>query len=308
MSKQVEQVVIGSVLGDGSIGERGNYTESHCSRQEDYLRWKRILFDKYFQGSTFRYYGKEKCYHLYVPKQKIFQEYRELCYPNGKKIISNKFIKRIGKLAICIWYFDDGSYNPCFNGVVISSQGFSYEENQKLQKMLKDKFGLNFRIDYRKNGNHHFLACSGKNTDKFLAFIKENAPYIPKSMIYKMGKLHKNNLKWIDEQIEIRKVKRNYYHHKNRKQMRKKMRDYYQNNKEKFKEYEENHKEEIEKRNKIWRGKNKEHISKYNREYHQRYYQKNKDKVKKSCHEYYLKNRERIIESAKKYQKEYRRG
>jgi hypothetical protein len=42
MDNTIEQVLIGSILGDGSIGKYGNYQESHCEKQKDWLLWKGV--------------------------------------------------------------------------------------------------------------------------------------------------------------------------------------------------------------------------------------------------------------------------
>jgi hypothetical protein len=165
------------------------------------------------------YYKKENSCYLYVPRHLIFEEYKKLSYPYGKKIVSNEFIKRIGKLAIVVWYFDDGNYNPYSNRIQLCSYCFSYKENKILQKILKEKFNLNFRIFHREQEKQHYLACHGVDTDNFLKFIKENAPYIPKSMTHKMGNFHRGNMKWIE---------------KKRKFAKKREKDYYQNNKERI--------------------------------------------------------------------------
>jgi hypothetical protein len=266
---QMEQVLIGSILGDGSIGKTGAYQEGHCVRQKDYLLWKKRILDKQFDKSKIRYYEKPNCYQIYIPKNSIFQEYREISYPDGKKIVSNKFIKRIGKLAICIWYFDDGSYNPQINRIKLCSYGFSYEENKKLQNMLKNKFGWNFFLYCykRKSKNLYYLVCNGKDTDKFLDFIKKNTLYIPKSMTYKMGKLDKCNLEWIEEKKESFKRSQKKYVLQNRKL--------------------------IYKRQKKWRDENKEHYRKHRNIYRKEYRKNNLEKVREMARKYYQIKRKR---------------
>lgn len=239
MSKTVEQVVVGSILGDGHISKENAYYETHCLEQEDYLLWKKKVFDslvfnKKFKKTNMRYNQKKNRCDLYIPRQSIFEEYREISYPNGEKIVSNKFIKKIGKLAICVWYFDDGCYNPITNGVQLCSYGFSYNENLKLQKILKNKFNLNFKIFHRHKQDQYYLACYGKDADKFLAFIKKNASYIPKSLTYKMGKFHKGNLKLIKRKTKFKKDGDKAYYQKNSKRIKKQCNEYYWGNRDKM--------------------------------------------------------------------------
>lgn len=234
----MEQVLIGSILGDGSIDKFNTYHEIHCLEQNDYLLWKKKVFDKKLKIKTkMKYYEQINYCQLYIPRKKIFEEYRKLCYPNGKKIISNKLIKGIGKLAICIWYFDDGSYCSRSNKIVICTYCFSLKENKKLQRMLKKRFGLNFGINHRSQGDQYYLVCNSRDVDKFLKFIKKNSTFIPKSLRYKLGKFDKRNLKSIEENKKrVSKIRCNYYH-KNRKEIRKAKRNYYQKNRLKILQY-----------------------------------------------------------------------
>jgi len=307
--EQVEQVLIGSILGDGSINKHGAYQETHCEKQKDYLFWKRKILKKEFKinmrykiidkknRDNPNYWTKQNQYLLYTRVSPLLKEYRELCYPDGKKIVSDEFIKRIGKLAIVVWYFDDGSYGVYKNGIQIHSLCFSLEENQKLQRMLKDKFGLNFHIHCcrsRKTKYPYYLACNGKDTDRFLAFIKENALYIPKSMTYKMGKLHKGNLKWIEEKRKALKNQRDSYCQKNKKLIKKSNHRYYEENKDRIKirehEYYSNHKEKYQK---YAEKRRREHPQELKEMFH-RYYLKHKEKYKIDGHKRYMKNREKI--------------
>lgn len=304
MSDMVEQVVVGSILGDGSIGKSGIYIESHSQKQEDYLLWKKSLFDnlifdkKYAKIRMMHYYGKRNSCQLYVPRHSVFQEYREISYPDGKKRITGKFIKRIGKLAICVWYFDDGCYCAATNRIAIYSMCFSYEENRKLQRVLKERFGLNFRIQCMKrkidSDYPYFLNCTKKkDVDVFLRFIKENAPYIPKSMTYKMGKLDKGNLKWIEEKAKsFQQMKKDYYQ-KNREKLRENYREFYQKNKEK-----------INKEHHDYYIKNKEKRLKYNKEWRKN----NPEKCREMARKWREKNREHYLEYHKEYRRKNRRG
>jgi hypothetical protein len=310
--KEIEQVLIGSLLGDGSIGKYGEYHEIHCPEQKDYLIWKKRVLDERFEQARMKFYKKHNYYQLYIPKNSFFQEYRKLSYPDGKKRITNKFIDKIGKLAIVIWYFDDGSYSLRTNLSVISSYCFTYKENQKLQRMLKNRFGLNFGIFQRKYKNQSYLACHGENTNKFLEFIKKNAPYIPKSMTYKMGRFDKRNKKWVKENIKKIKKARDNYNQKNKKRIAKWRKnnpekiakwhkDWVKNNPEKIKIYrrkwKENNPEKIKESKWKWYEKNKDKIRKYNHDYNL----KNKDKIRKYCKKYYKNNKEYYQEYMKKY-------
>lgn len=279
-NNMIEQVVVGSILGDAHISKGGHYCESHCKKQEDYLLWKNKILKKKF--STKINYYKKGIPSLYTRVHPDLKEYRQLVYPDGKKRITKEIIDKIGNLAIVVWYFDDGSYQPLYNGIEISSYCFSYEENKMLQKMLKDKFSLNFNIYHRHAKNHYYLGCAGENTDIFLSFIKRNALYIPKNLTYKLGNFDKRNIEWIKDKRQQKrdmdkehykknskriKKQTNRYYWKNRKRMRKIADEYYQKNKEKWivygEKYRENNWVKVLESNKRWRKKNPNYYKEY---------------------------------------------
>lgn len=310
----LEQIVVGSILGDGSIHKHSKcYSEQHCAKQKDYLLWKKkildkLIFDKEKAKIRMTYYEKTNSYFLHISRHQIFEKYRKLCYPNGKKTVTNKFIKRIGKLAICVWYFDDGCYCPRTDVIHLSTYCFSYEENQKLQRMLKDRFNLNFKIYHRIRGDQYYLACSGKDTDKFLTFIKKNALYIPKSMTHKIGKFHKQNSRWIRKAIENRRNGERIRYQRDKEKISKRRHEYYSNNKEKMK-----------KRSEEWRKNNPNLVKKQRMKYYlenrekvieatKEYVRKNKKKILKYKREYRKNNLEKVREMARKYRKRKRRG
>jgi hypothetical protein len=162
-----------------------------------------------------------------------------------------------------------------------------------LQRRLED-FGLKFRIGCRHTRkNHKYLFCSGKETDNFLKFIKENALYIPKSMTYKMGKFHKGNLKWIEEKRKALKNQRDSYCQNNKKLIKKSNHRYYEENKNKIKiklhEYYQNNKDKWE----IYTERRRQHP----------------EKLKEMFHKYYVKNKERIrIQGLKKTNERIKNG
>jgi hypothetical protein len=298
MNSIIEQILIGSILGDGSISKSGSYQESHCEKQKDYIFWKRKILKKEFKTNIHYYitnkenWSKQNQYRLNTQVSPIFKEYRKLFYPNGKKTIPDKFLNKIGKLAIVVWYFDDGSYNPIKNGIQIHSLCFSLEENQKLQKRLKD-FGMNFRIGCihsKKTKFPYYLFCYGKETDKFLSFIRENAIYIPKSMTYKMGKFNKDNLKWIEEKRKALQNQRHNYRQINKEQLKKIDHEYYIKNQKRlkkvFKEYYQNNKDKWE----IYTKRRREHPEKL-KEYFSNYYMENKERYAK---QYLKRTKERL--------------
>lgn len=128
---------------------------AHSTKQECYLRYKHDLLkeysttggirysktynDRYKLGYTEEYRFKTKC-------DPIFNTYRELFYPDGKKIVPDS-ISELDELGLAIWFMDDG-YRTGRNlkGAVFATHSFSEEDKQKLLNLLQNKFGLKCSI------------------------------------------------------------------------------------------------------------------------------------------------------------------
>lgn len=97
----LNQLLLGSMLGDGSITKRGagkhcRFSLAHSAKQKDYIQHKHEIFKSYGLANKLSFNTirnkryKDGKFHEYRFKTKgapIFSRYRELFYPEGKKII-----------------------------------------------------------------------------------------------------------------------------------------------------------------------------------------------------------------------------
>jgi len=72
-------------------------------------------------------------------------------YPNGRKALPFDFIdKHLNERALAWWYQDDGHLkivNGTVSKIILSTDRFSNEENNRLIQLLLEKFNLRFVID-----------------------------------------------------------------------------------------------------------------------------------------------------------------
>lgn len=204
ISETAEQIILGSILGDGCIMKYRESNENTKLRlnsmltilqgisQEDYLLYKKSLLEKEGIGGHIvkrkgengtrlikgiPLYSKDAIEYRTI-RNSSFNKYRDLFYKDKKYV--NEYIFKLGPLGLAIWYLDDGNlykrtirfYTNCFtdNDLVV------------LQKMLKDNFNINTAI--------HKGPSVGKTiyvkTESYDIFFKTIIPYIPDSMLYKI--------------------------------------------------------------------------------------------------------------------------
>ena len=218
MDNTQEQILIGSILGDGSISHYAGYfryCEEHSFKQKEYLLWKN-KFLNYNQNTRIRTIKNNKHKLFSIRKNsKSFKELYHLFYPNGKKVVTQEILDKLTPLGLAVWYMDDGNLNYYCNSVNISTHGFSFEENQLISQWFESNFNIKTKIMKQKSRNrgikhfNYYIAMYGKNTQIFINIIKY---FIIPSMKYKI-EADKNKLIMAKEYKKnyLRKYRQTYY-------------------------------------------------------------------------------------------------
>jgi len=193
ISPEVDQIIIGSLLGDGCIIKKSNgmFTINHSLVQKDYVMHKYELLKKYGLEMKIRECAERK-FDSYIKGRKIkdngyiriesqvnisFNIYREEWYKH-KKIVPDS-VYRLNPLGLAIWFMDDGSSN--MSSYYLSTNGFDYEYVEKLVKVLYDNFGIHASI--HKNKDKFVIYIQVKSRELFTETIKE---YLCDSMLRKI--------------------------------------------------------------------------------------------------------------------------
>lgn len=209
IDNELLQLLIGSLLGDGSFVSPGKHTKNyylsitHGFKQKSYLEYKLSILSKHNLASKISEYTyvdkrfKKEEYTGYRIKTRlhpIFTEIRNKYYDKtGHKRVKYEFIKDIDALGLAIWYMDDGYVTK--NSCIFSSCSFTIEEQEILSRILLDKFNLHFSVG--KNDNSMYLYAAD-----FSKFVKIVKPYIVEDMQYKLIPYSKRVLNKSDELLE----------------------------------------------------------------------------------------------------------
>lgn len=204
-----KQLLIGSLLGDGCICNSGGKSKNyylciaHSIKQKEYLIFKAAILQKYHLATNYneRTYEDKRFKNPKYTEVRIktrlnpyFTYIRNICYDDtGHKRINIDIVKDIEPLGLAIWYMDDGYVTK--NSCIFSSCSFTIDEQQKLSKLLLDKFDLHFTVG--KNDNSLYLHASD-----FPKFVKLIEPYVIPSLKYKLVPYSKRVLYKSDELLE----------------------------------------------------------------------------------------------------------
>ena len=157
LSMSTKQILLGSLLGDGSLKIAKNYKnarfcERHSVVQEDYLRWKFRQLQPELDGtlcqsnpekSSFSRNGK-LIYQSSTSSQLTVLHH--LTHVNNKKVIKRRWLNNLQPLGLAVWWCDDGSLNTVKNQGVFCTDSFTYKEHLLLARYLEIDWKINCTI------------------------------------------------------------------------------------------------------------------------------------------------------------------
>ena len=199
LSKEQKSLLIGLLIGDGTISSNFVFKLSHSVEQREYLEWKIKLLDKFqIKNNGIKEYistcgyntGKKVLYSQMsvIPTIKALR--RTIYIP--KKTITRRLLNWLTPLEIAIWYMDDGHIN-----VNTSKQRSSIQHTIKIATCVDEstveviiQYFLDvWNIKFRKfpEGKNTFSIASSSEEDysKFVNLIKPFVEQVP-SMLYKI--------------------------------------------------------------------------------------------------------------------------
>lgn len=205
LSTRQEQILLGTTLGDGCLhiqakGRNASFSTAVSEKDGGYLLWK---YNELKNSGLFKMAPHSKISHrrpgrvhsywyLRSRAHPILTELHELFYPDGKKIVPNGTLNRLGSLGLAVWYMDDGCLS--FNGtsrpkqIILCTEAFSHGDQCKIKNWLGGEFGLPFHIN--RNGEYFNLRLTKE------VFVRE---------FIELVKPHIEEIKCMDRKINYRR-------------------------------------------------------------------------------------------------------
>lgn len=199
-TKESRNLLIGLLLGDGTISNNNVFKLSHCEVQREYLEWKiKQLNEMAIRNNGIKSYtsvcgfniGKTVLYTQLniIPFIKVL---RRAVYYEGKKTFSRKLLNRLDTRGIAIWYMDDGHINirkdkgrPCGFYIKISTCK-PQEQVQTIIDYFKEVWDIHFYMFHEgRQQDSYSICCGTKEGLKFISLVKPYVEQVP-SMLYKI--------------------------------------------------------------------------------------------------------------------------
>lgn len=200
IKKESRNLLIGLLLGDGTISNNNVFKLSHCEEQKDYLEWKiKQLNNSGIRNNGLKYYFSSKgyntgkiVYYTQLNTLPFIKVLRRVIY-KPKKIIGNrKLLNRLSEKELAIWYMDDGHINyrktnNKIHGFYIKiATCIPKEELQIIIDYFKEVWDIHFYMFHEgKKTNSFSLCCGTKEGIKFINIVKPYVEQVP-SMKHKI--------------------------------------------------------------------------------------------------------------------------
>jgi hypothetical protein len=185
LSFEQEEVLIGTILGDGYLELNGNNYRlqvQHSYKQKEYVDWKWSIFAGFVRSQP-RYIGKGD-YRFRTINSPVLTAYHSIFYLNGRIKIVPRLIEHllVHPLALAAFYMDDGKRRPDCRGFFFDTLAFGEEGQIRLMRVIENNFRLkDLRLHWNGDGYHIYVPA--RNADRFIDLIE---PYIIPSMRYKL--------------------------------------------------------------------------------------------------------------------------
>lgn len=196
LTDEQREIMIGSLLGDGSLGvHNGKYPafkERHSIKQKEYLEFKACVFSdlskrsvKDYNAGTEGFNNGQLMCEWSTLAQPVFSEFMHMFYHSGKKAVPHNIADLLTPLALSVWYQDDGSLTHGDRQRILRIHTGSFDDNDRdlLIKAIENKYGLKFN-EAVNNGSVDLRLEDKKSINKFIDLVK---PYIHPSLSYKVG-------------------------------------------------------------------------------------------------------------------------
>ncbi len=198
LSAQQRQLVLGSLLGDGSISPKrpngtgytmkSRFRFGHGPEQDGYALWKAGLLEG-IPTSVGRH-SKGGWMVETTPLVEL-DELRQAVYVAGRKVFSWDYLKELSPLALAVWYMDEGTFaarrtDGSAGRSEICVEAMEITSRQRVLSWLRDTHGLSCRLT-AKAGNA-FIVFDRDGTEALHALV---ARYVPAPMEYKLLSHHR---------------------------------------------------------------------------------------------------------------------
>lgn len=190
LTEEQREIILGSLLGDGHLLERGVFKVSHYQEQFDYL----TEMHRALSPHTLPIWYEEKemdngrqtfAFGFRTVQHEWLKAIRHVFYPNGDKVFPDTVLSILTPRSLAYWYFDDGHLDSGLPSFALGE--ISGEQTEQVCRQINQRFGL---IAYRKTSNSsssELMGLRAASADAFFTLIRD---FATRDLLYKLPPKH----------------------------------------------------------------------------------------------------------------------
>lgn len=221
LSETVRSVILGAILGDGSLKIPTKYSNAglqirHSETQKDYLLWKaemlkEIATDRSIGVQEADGYSKNRKWRFVSKRLPSLTELHRLTYQHNRLRIKRTWLNRMTPLSLAVWWCDDGSLIS-YGGRkgVFCTDGFDEASVRILARYLGVVWNIRTivaPVGAKRDGKQEqYWRIWIRSTEELQKFLRIVLPHIPLCMIHKTLLLYKDpqfQQRWISEIVQL---------------------------------------------------------------------------------------------------------
>lgn len=197
-----KRLLIGMLIGDGTITNHPDYKIDHSTAQVEYLKWKLFLLNeagikntglKLYKSSAGFNKG-EDVYRVRVSTNSTIKALRRSIY-KPKKTITRRLLNWLTQREIAIWFMDDGSVNvntskqrSSIKHTVLIATCVEKETAEMIANYFDEVWNIKFRVfqeQGQKTLSYSIATTSEEECRKFNNLVYPYVSQVP-SLLYKL--------------------------------------------------------------------------------------------------------------------------
>lgn len=210
LSNQAKEIILGSLLGDGSLKINENYNNArfsfrHSIKQKEYFFWKTNALKEISGKKDWWEQNDGKLRYQSSALEALTEIHKLVCKKNQLHI-KRKWLNLLTPMSLAIWWMDDGSLVKNSRQGVFCTDGFDLKAQQTLALYLQTVWKISVKIGKtKKQGGYYRLWI--RSTENLKNFFRIILPFVKiEQMLPKFIILYKDDYlqqRWISEISEL---------------------------------------------------------------------------------------------------------